>query len=54
VNWTEILLKGRVPDAPGYQELVAAIRKEQAALRRDGDSVQQVKKRKGKRKSPRR
>jgi len=29
LNWTEILLKGGVPEAPGYQELVALIRAEQ-------------------------
>lgn len=54
MNWTEILLKGGVPDAPGYQELVAVIREEQAALRRDGDSVQQSRKRKSRaKKKPR-
>lgn len=42
MNWTEILLKGGVPDAPGYQELVAVIREEK--LCQPVDSVQQKKK----------
>jgi hypothetical protein len=28
MNWTEILARGGVPDAPGYQELLARIREE--------------------------
>jgi hypothetical protein len=50
MNWTEILAKGGVPEAPGYQELVALIREErEAALSGDGGaSVQQSTKRKRK------
>jgi hypothetical protein len=49
MNWTEILRKGGVPEAPGYQELVALIRAErEAALSGDGASVQQCKKRRRK------
>ena len=36
LNWTEILAKGGVPEAPGYQELVALIREEREAALRDG------------------
>ena len=47
MNWTEILAKAGVPEAPGYQELLARIRAEKdAALQGDGDTVQQPKKRK--------
>ena len=54
MNWTEILRKGGVPEAPGYQELVALIRAErEAALSGDGASVQQCKKRKGRGRSKR-
>jgi hypothetical protein len=54
MNWTEILRKGGVPDAPGYQELVALIREEREAALRDGvASVQQSTKRKRK-KTPKR
>ena len=30
MNWTEILRRSGVPEAPGYQELLARIREEQA------------------------
>ena len=30
MNWTVILEKGGVPDSPGYQELLAQIKEEQA------------------------
>ena len=47
VNWTEILRRAGVPEAPGYQELVVLIREEREAALRDGvDTVQQRKKRK--------
>lgn len=47
VNWTEILRRAGVPDAPGYQELQALMREEREAALRDGiDTVQQHKKRK--------
>ena len=32
MNWTEILRKGGVPEAPGYQELVALIRSEKESV----------------------
>ena len=47
MNWTEILRKGGVPEAPGYQELVALIREEK--LNQTVATVQQKRKR-GKRK----
>jgi len=47
LNWTEILAKGGVPEAPGYQELVALIRAEK--LDQTVATVQQKRKR-GKRK----
>lgn len=54
MNWTEILAKGGVPEAPGYQELVALIREEREAALGDGvASVQQSTKRKRK-KTPKR
>ena len=47
MNWTEILRKGGVPEAPGYQELVALIRAEREAALGDGvATVQQSTKRK--------
>ena len=54
MNWTEILAKGGVPEAPGYQELVALIREEREAALGDGvATVQQSTKRKRK-KTPKR
>lgn len=48
MNWTEILRRAGVPDAPGYQELQALMREEREAELRDGvDTVQQSRKRKG-------
>ena len=47
MNWTEILARAGVPEAPGYQELVALIREErEAALSGTLDSVQHSTKRK--------
>lgn len=46
VNWTEILRKGGVPDAPGYQELQAQMREEKACQL--VDTVPQKKKRRKK------
>ena len=48
MNWTEILLKGGVPDAPGYQELVALIRAEQKETPPAGSGKRGKGKRKGK------
>jgi hypothetical protein len=54
VNWTEILARAGVPEAPGYQELLAQIRAEkEAAVQGDGDTVQPSRKRKRK-KAPKR
>jgi hypothetical protein len=47
VNWTEILARGGVPEPPGREELLARIREEkEAAVSRDGDTVQPSRKRK--------
>jgi hypothetical protein len=46
VNWTEILRKGGVPDAPGYQELQAQMREEKAC--QPIDTVPQKKRRRKK------
>lgn len=46
VNWTEILRKGGVPDAPGYQELQEQMREEKAC--QPVDTVPQKKKRRKK------
>ena len=54
MNWAEILRRSGVPDATGYQELLALMREEREAALRDGvDTVQQRKKRKRK-KAPKR
>ena len=54
VNWAEILRRAGVPEAPGYEELLARMREEREAALRDGvDTVQQRKKRKRK-KAPKR
>lgn len=46
MNWTEILRRGGVPEAPGYQELLAQIREEKAC--QAVDTVPQKKKRRKK------
>lgn len=46
MNWTEILRKGGVPDAPGYQELQEQMREEKAC--QPVDTVPQKKKRRKK------
>ena len=46
VNWTEILRRGGVPEAPGYQELLVLIREERGC--QPVDSVPQKKKRRKK------
>lgn len=38
VNWTEILRKGGVPDAPGYQELQALMREEKQKEERGAEA----------------
>jgi hypothetical protein len=48
VNWTEILARGGVPEAPGYQELLARIREEK--LQQTVDTIQQPKRKRGKKK----
>ena len=46
MNWTEILSRAGVPDAPGYQELQALMREEKAC--QPIDTVPQKKRRKKK------
>lgn len=48
MNWTEILKRAGVPDAPGYQELLAQIREEK--LQQTVDTVSQPTRKRGKRK----
>lgn len=42
MNWTELLAKAGIPESPGYQELLEAIREEK--LQQTVDTVQQSKK----------
>jgi hypothetical protein len=48
MNWTEILARSGVPEAPGYQELLARIREEK--LQQTVDTIQQPKRKRGKKK----